>query len=312
MSGRDPHEEHRAATPLELLFDLTFVVAFGTPPTSSPTPRRGPRRRRARSASRFATFAICWAWINFSWFASAYDTDDWLYRLDDHGADDRRPRPGARPAADVRVDRARRARRQRGDGRRLRRDAGRDGGPVAARGPQDPTAAPAASPTRCRLASRRSAGSRSWLVAHVGHGRPSRVVAVLDRWSSCRARSSPSAAWAARRGTPPHRRALRPARDHRARRGHGRHRGDLSALVDAQGWTGRVLVAVAGIGLTFGMWWIYFIVPSAEILHAHRERSFCWGYGQVSFGAIVGVGAGLHVAAYYLEQHSERARWGPC
>jgi low temperature requirement protein LtrA len=29
MSGRDPHESHRAATPLELLFDLTFVIAFG-------------------------------------------------------------------------------------------------------------------------------------------------------------------------------------------------------------------------------------------------------------------------------------------
>jgi low temperature requirement protein LtrA len=29
MSGRDPNERHRAATPLELLYDLTFVVAFG-------------------------------------------------------------------------------------------------------------------------------------------------------------------------------------------------------------------------------------------------------------------------------------------
>jgi hypothetical protein len=27
MSGRDPGEKHRASTPLELLFDLTFVVA---------------------------------------------------------------------------------------------------------------------------------------------------------------------------------------------------------------------------------------------------------------------------------------------
>jgi hypothetical protein len=26
MSGRDPHEPHRVATPLELLFDLTFVI----------------------------------------------------------------------------------------------------------------------------------------------------------------------------------------------------------------------------------------------------------------------------------------------
>lgn len=29
MTGRDPHEQYRSATPLELLFDLTFVVAFG-------------------------------------------------------------------------------------------------------------------------------------------------------------------------------------------------------------------------------------------------------------------------------------------
>lgn len=29
MSGRDPHEAHRVATPLELLFDLTFVISFG-------------------------------------------------------------------------------------------------------------------------------------------------------------------------------------------------------------------------------------------------------------------------------------------
>lgn len=29
MTGRDPHEQFRVATPLELLFDLTFVVGFG-------------------------------------------------------------------------------------------------------------------------------------------------------------------------------------------------------------------------------------------------------------------------------------------
>jgi hypothetical protein len=29
MVGRDPDEQHRVATPLELLFDLTFVIAFG-------------------------------------------------------------------------------------------------------------------------------------------------------------------------------------------------------------------------------------------------------------------------------------------
>src|SRR5262249_7554137 len=29
----------------------------------------------------FASFGICWAWINFSWFSSAYDTDDWIFRV---------------------------------------------------------------------------------------------------------------------------------------------------------------------------------------------------------------------------------------
>lgn len=29
MTGRNPEETHRTATPLGLLFDLTFVVAFG-------------------------------------------------------------------------------------------------------------------------------------------------------------------------------------------------------------------------------------------------------------------------------------------
>ena len=29
LTGRDQHEPHRTATPLELLYDLTFVVAFG-------------------------------------------------------------------------------------------------------------------------------------------------------------------------------------------------------------------------------------------------------------------------------------------
>jgi len=29
MGGRSPHEAHRVATPLELLFDLTFATSFG-------------------------------------------------------------------------------------------------------------------------------------------------------------------------------------------------------------------------------------------------------------------------------------------
>ena len=48
MAGRDPHERHRVATPLELLFDLTFVIAFGIAASEfAHQLAAGPRRRRA-------------------------------------------------------------------------------------------------------------------------------------------------------------------------------------------------------------------------------------------------------------------------
>jgi hypothetical protein len=66
-----------------------------------------------------------------------------------------------------------------------------------------------------------------------------------------------------------------------------------------------VLVAVAGTGLTFGMWWVYFVVPAAHLLHAHRERSIGYGYLHIAvFGSIVATGAGLHAAADYIEHRS--------
>jgi low temperature requirement protein LtrA len=78
-------------------------------------------------------------------------------------------------------------------------------------------------------------------------------------------------------------------------------------LVEAQGWsTEAVLVVVAGIGITFGLWWSYFTVPSGEILARYRNRSFGWGYGHILiYGSIAATGAGLHVAAFVIEGHAE-------
>src|SRR5918999_4982266 len=81
MGGRDPAESHRTATPLELLFDLTFVVAFGIAADELAHYLVEDHIRAGLIGFGFATFAITWAWINFSWFASAYDTDDWVFRL---------------------------------------------------------------------------------------------------------------------------------------------------------------------------------------------------------------------------------------
>jgi low temperature requirement protein LtrA len=73
-------------------------------------------------------------------------------------------------------------------------------------------------------------------------------------------------------------------------------------VVESEGWSlDAALVAVAGTGLTFGLWWMYFTVPSAEVLRVHRERAFPWGYGHMLiFGSIAATGAGLHVAADYI------------
>jgi low temperature requirement protein LtrA len=81
MGGRDPHEAHRVATPLELLFDLTFVVSFGLAASQLAHALAEGHYAAALIGFGFASFSICWAWVNFSWFASAYDTDDWIFRL---------------------------------------------------------------------------------------------------------------------------------------------------------------------------------------------------------------------------------------
>ncbi|UOQ59448.1 low temperature requirement protein A [Leucobacter rhizosphaerae] len=81
MTGRSPHEPHRVASPLELLFDLVFVVAVSQ---ASQNLHHGIVEGHAGSSTlsyAMVFFAIWWAWMNFTWFASAFDTDDWLYRV---------------------------------------------------------------------------------------------------------------------------------------------------------------------------------------------------------------------------------------
>ena len=80
MGARSPSEAHRASSPLELLFDLTFVVAI-----SSLAFQLGDKLLEGEVGALvpylMVFFAIWWAWMNFTWFASAYDTDDVLYRV---------------------------------------------------------------------------------------------------------------------------------------------------------------------------------------------------------------------------------------
>jgi low temperature requirement protein LtrA len=81
MTERDPTEAHRAATPLELLFDLCFVVAVALGAAALHHELAQGRVTHGVVSYLLVFFAIWWPWVNFTWFASAYDTDDVLYRL---------------------------------------------------------------------------------------------------------------------------------------------------------------------------------------------------------------------------------------
>jgi low temperature requirement protein LtrA len=81
MTGRDPEEPTRTSTPLELLFDLCYVVAVSA--AAAELHHALSEGHAGSGLGRYALvfFAIWWGWVNFTWFASAYDTDDVAYRL---------------------------------------------------------------------------------------------------------------------------------------------------------------------------------------------------------------------------------------
>ena len=79
LLARDPKEKHRASTQLELLFDLVSVIAIAA---VTETLHHGISQGHgiAMLMNFIAIFAaIWWAWMNFTWFASAFDNGDALY-----------------------------------------------------------------------------------------------------------------------------------------------------------------------------------------------------------------------------------------
>jgi low temperature requirement protein LtrA len=306
MSGRDPGEEHRGATPLELLYDLTFVVAFGTAANELAHYVADGHAWSGVLGFAFASFAVAWAWINYSWFASAYDTDDWIMRIAtmvqmvgviilalglqqafasiDHGdvLDN-----GVMVAGYVvmRVPMV-----------FLWARAARD----------DPPRRPAAYTYIWTI----SVAQVFWVVLAIVDlpiGATFAIATVLIGIEML----GPYLAERRKGGTPWH-------AHHIAERygllviitlGEGilGTVASINAVVHGpEGWSfDAAVIAFAGVGLIFATWWTYFAIPWAEVLQLHRERSFLWGYGHiVIFAALAAIGAGLHVAAYYLEHET--------
>ena len=81
MRLRDPAEPGRTASTLELFFDLVFVVAVSIAAVQLHHALTENHIVDGVVSYAFIFFAIWWAWMNFTWFATSFGTDDWLYRV---------------------------------------------------------------------------------------------------------------------------------------------------------------------------------------------------------------------------------------
>lgn len=310
MSGRDPEEHGRAATPLELLFDLTFVVAVGTASLHFAEMLAEKHTWPAITAFVMAMFAICVAWISFTWFASAFGTDDWLDRIltmvqmtgvvvfalglpaffhsveeGDH-LELRVMVVGYVVMRVAMLSQWWRAARESPEYRHVGR-------------------------ANIRWTAVAQVG---WIVVAFVTGLPLAVAFPAFLVLGALELLLPVLTQGEAGGTPwhPHHIAERYSLFAIITLGEAvvgtvASSGDLLGGADGTQWSGdAVAVVVAGVGLTFGMWWVYFTTPFGDILIHRRRRGYLFGYGHIPvFIGIAGAGAGLHVAGLQLEHHSK-------
>lgn len=302
MQGRDPDEPHRTATPLELLFDLTLVVAFSQAGAQMAHLLELGHYAPAIGAFGFSVFAICWAWINYSWLASAFDNDDIFFRVATmvqmlgvlilalglpqmfHSVDEGAHVDNSVVVAGYVVMRVAmiavwlRVARHDGEQRR----------------------------TALTYALLMAIVQVGWIV-QIFVDPPLAVTAVIVLLLGACEMLVPVIA--ERRG------GTSPWHPHHIAERYGLlviiTLGEIvlgtilavSAVIEEQGWSVEAgLVAFGGTALAFGLWWVYFMTPSGEVLARHRDRAFVWGYGHLLiFGSLAATGAGLHVAATVIE-----------
>ncbi len=305
--GRDPDERHRTATPLELLFDLTFVVAFSQAGDQLAHYVAEGHLAPAVWGFLFVVLSVCWAWINFTWFASAFDTNDWFQRALTMvqmigvivlalgipqvftSIDKGEPFNYTVVAAGYIIMRL----------------------AMIAMWLRVAKQDPANRRIALRYAGYNGLIQAGW--ATLAFLRPDNAVlvsALVALLWAAELVGFAFSAWEKRgptRGTP--------WNAHHITERYGLlvmiTLGEVilgtitavAAVVAHVEWSlEAVLLVITGTGLTFGLWWSYFILPSATVLARHRERKWAWGYGHiVLFGALAAVGAGLHVAAYAAE-----------
>ena len=302
MGGNDPVQQHRSATPLELLYDLVYVVAFGAAAGQLAHYIAEGAAGPAFGAYLFAIFGVSWAWMNFTWFSSAYGNDDALFRI---------ATIVQTVGAVIFVF-----------GLPVSFEAAVHGespnnallviGYIVMRVPlivlwlRAAREDPAHRRTAVAYAITIAVAQLGWLLTIM---LPlSAFVTVLAIIALAVAEMVAPVVISVRLGRAP----WHP--------GHIAERFALltlialgevvasttvavGALVEHESWSlGAVSIAVAGVVLVAALWWAYFLIPSRTLLERWPARIWAWRYAHLPmFGAIAAVGAGLHVAAYSVE-----------
>ncbi len=292
MRSRRIDEPNRVSSPLELLFDLTFVVAIASIVT---------QLGHAIAENHFATalpnylmvfFAIWWAWLNFTWFASAYDTDDVPYRLLTMlqmggvlvlaaGV------PSAFDSGEYALITS---------GYFIMRIA------LVVQWLRAAAQDPEGRPTALRYALGITVVQALW-IARLFLAQPWPFGAQVGVFVLLAAAEMAVPIWAERpRMTTwhPHHVAERYSLFTIILLGESVLASSVSVqgIVSAGASSGEfVLLAASGLALLFGLWWVYFLEPAHEGLEHNRARSYYWGYGHyVIFAALAALGAGLEVS----------------
>jgi low temperature requirement protein LtrA len=302
MSPRTVDESNRTATPLELLFDLSFVTAVAQLAAHLAHDIASGRATTAIGPFLMVFFAIWWAWMNFTWFASAYDCDDVAYRL----------------AAFVQI----------GGVLVLAAGTGRafeDGDYIA---------------IALGYLIMRLGLLALWIRAAVqyppGRGTSLRYaggIALLEvLWLSRLALGEHAAAttflvlvllellvppWAERRGATswhPHHIAERYSLFTIILLGESVFAATTAVVAIVERAAGPDLVVVSAVSLVIiaALWWLYFAADAGADLAARREYSYFWGYGHyLFFAALAALGAGLEVVVAASAGHTgDLPVWG--
>ena len=287
MRARDPHEPHRATTPLELLFDLTFVVAVAAVVAELARAIVQGNPAEGLIGYIFVFFGIWWAWMNFTWFASAFDCDDGLYRVltmvQMTGV--LVLAAGVAPAF------------ERSDfttavaGYVLMRIA------LVSQWLRVARSVPEYRDTALRFAIPIAAVQLLWIV-RLGLPAPISIVALVGLGVV----ELQIPLWAERRN-------MTPWHPHHIAERYGLFTiivlgesvlATTTAILAARSEIGTsfdlVVVALAGLVLIFACWWLYFLESDAPRLDERRDLAFIWGYGHYAvFASLAALGAGIEV-----------------